>query len=141
MAEPHQMPDPIHRSHCRVLYGDTDAGGVVYYANYLRYFEHGRTELMRDHVMTYRDLEEQGIIMPVVECQARYRASARYDDLIVIETTVTEVRPVACRFSYRILRKADQQLLVEGYTVNAAVNERGRPVRFPKELVARLQAL
>ena len=131
----------VHRCSCRVLYGDTDAGMVVYYANYLRYFERGRTELMREQAMAYRELEEQGIIMPVVECQARYRASARYDDLLVIETVVTAVKAATCRFDYRILRQADDRLLVEGYTVHAAINQNGRPVRFPKDLVARLQAL
>ncbi len=140
-----QPPAPattfVHRAACRVLYGDTDAGGVVYYANYLRYFEHGRTELMRERVMAYRELEEQGIIMPVVECQARYRASARYDDLVVVETTVTAVKPVTCRFDYRVVRDGDGQLLVDGYTVHAAVNRRGRPVRFPEELLVGLRAL
>ncbi len=129
------MSEPfIHRCPYRVLYGDTDAGGVVYYANYLRYFEQGRTELMRDQVMPYSDLEGQGIIMPVVECQARYKASARYDDLLRIETTVGLVKPVSCRFDYRIIREADNKLLVLGHTVNAAVDRNGKLVRFPKEL-------
>ena len=132
--------DRVHRCRCRVLYGDTDAGGVVYYANYLRYFEQGRTELMRQQIMTYRELEGQGIIMPVVECQARYKASARYDDLLLIETTVAQVKPVSCRFDYRLLREEDGRLLVHGYTVHAAVDRSGKLVRFPKELLARLQS-
>ena len=136
------MSEPlVHRCQCRVLYGDTDAGGVVYYANYLRYFEQGRTELMRAHVMPYSALEAQDIIMPVVECQARYKASARYDDLLVIETTVGLVKSVSCRFDYRIIRAVDSKLLVQGYTVNAAVDRNGKLVRFPKELLAGLQAL
>ena len=136
------MREPfVHRCECRVLYGDTDAGGVVYYANYLRYFEQGRTELMRAHVMPYSELEAQGIIMPVVECQARYKASARYDDLLLIETTVGAVKPISCRFEYRILRAADERLLVQGFTVNAAVDRNGKLVRFPAELLAGLQAL
>jgi len=136
------MSEPfIHRCTCRVLYGDTDAGGVVYYANYLRYFEQGRTELMREHVMPYSELEAQDIIMPVVECQARYKASARYDDLLVIETSVGLVKPVSCRFDYRVVRESDSKLLVQGYTVNAAVDRKGKLVRFPKELLSGLQSL
>ncbi|MDH3360169.1 MAG: acyl-CoA thioesterase [Desulfobulbaceae bacterium] len=131
----------VHSCRCRVLYGDTDAGGVVYYANYLRYFEQGRTELMREHVMPYSALEEQNIIMPVVECNARYKASARYDDMLVIETTVGLVKPVSCRFDYRIIREADNKLLVQGYTVNVAVDRNGKLVRFPKELLAGLKGL
>ena len=136
------MSEPlIHRCRCRVLYGDTDAGGVVYYANYLRYFEQGRTELMREHVMPYSALEAQDIIMPVVECNARYKASARYDDLLLIETSVGLVKPVSCRFDYKIIREEDGKLLVQGYTVNAAVDRNGKLVRFPKELLAGLKAL
>ena len=129
----------VHRCSCRVLYGDTDAGGVVYYANYLRYFEQGRTELMREHVMPYSLLEEQGVIMPVVECQVRYKASAKYDDNLVIETTVGLVKPVSCRFDYRIIREGDGKVLVLGHTVNAAVDRNGKLVRFSKELLAGLQ--
>jgi len=136
----HDQAKPfVHRCPCRVLYGDTDAGGVVYYANYLRYFEHGRTELMRERVMAYRQLEEQGIIMPVVECSARYKASARYDDLLVVETSVGLVKAVTCRFDYRIVLESDGRLLVEGHTVHAAVNRSGKPVRFPKELLSGLR--
>lgn len=129
----------VHRCSCRVLYGDTDAGGVVYYANYLRYFEQGRTELMRERVMPYSSLEADGIIMPVVECQVRYKASAKYDDLLVIETTVGTVKPVSCRFDYRIIREADNKILVLGHTVNAAVDQNGKLVRFPKDLLDGLQ--
>ena len=79
------MPQPVHSYAYRVLYGDTDAAGVVYYANYLRYFERGRTEYMRDIVlMTYREVEGLGLILPVIECYSRYKAPAIYDDLLTI---------------------------------------------------------
>lgn len=86
------MDKLIHRSQHRVLYGDTDAAAVVYNANYLRYFELGRTEFMRDRVCTYREIEQLGIILPVTECHIRFKAPARYDDLLIIETFLTELK-------------------------------------------------
>ncbi|MDA8166089.1 MAG: thioesterase family protein [Desulfobacteraceae bacterium] len=134
------MPGRVHRCTCRVLYGDTDSGGVVYYANYLRYFEQGRTELMREHICSYRELEEQGLILPVVECQCRYKISARYDDLLLIETAVAEVKAFSCRFHYRILRETDGKLLAAGATVNAAVDRSGKLIRLPTDLLEKLRA-
>ncbi|MEW6593960.1 MAG: thioesterase family protein [Thermodesulfobacteriota bacterium] len=135
-----ELREPVHRSSCRVRYGDTDSGGVVYYANYLRYFEAGRTEYMRELVASYRDLEEQGFILPVVECHARYKAPARYDDLLVIETSLTELRPASCRFTYRISRE-DGKTLVLGSTTHAAVDRAGKLAKLPAALVARLRQL
>jgi len=135
------LREPIHRHPCRVLYGDTDSGGVVYYANYLRYFEAGRTEFMRELVASYRELEGQGFILPVVECHVRYKASARYDDLLLIETALAELKPVSCRFHYRISRRDDGKLLALGYTVNVAVDRQGKLSKLPAELRQRLQSL
>ena len=78
------MPKTVHRTTVRVLYGDTDAGGVVYNANFLRYFEVGRTELMRESVCSYLAIEKMGFILPVTECWTRYKAPAFYDDLLTI---------------------------------------------------------
>lgn len=135
------LPDDAHQCQYRVLYGDTDAGGVVYYANYLRYFEQGRTELMRDLGCTYRDLEAQGFILPVVESYLRYKASAVYDDLLTICTALVELKPVSCRFDYAIRRGSDQKLLVKGFTVNAVVNRAGRLVKFPAAVYEKLQKI
>jgi acyl-CoA thioester hydrolase len=135
-----ELYQPIHRYTCRVLYGDTDSGGVVYYANYLRYFEAGRTEYMRELVASYRELEEQGFILPVVECHARYKASARYDDLLVVETSLAEVKPLSCRFAYRISRE-DGKTLILGYTTHAAVDRAGKLTKLPAGLLARLRQL
>ena len=125
------LPDSAHRHECRVIYGDTDSGGVVYYGNYLRFFEEGRTEYLREHKVTYRTLEEEGFILPVVECYSRYKSPARYDDLIVVRTALTEVKKISCRFNYRIERKEDNQLLVKGCTVHAVINREGRLTRLP----------
>jgi acyl-CoA thioester hydrolase len=131
------MTAPVHRMHCRVIYGDTDAGGVVYNANYLRYFEMGRTEMMRERSMPYSMLEEPGLILPVVESYVRYKAPARYDDLITIDTCLAEVKKVSCRFHYRIVRiegDAGEQLLVRGFTVHACIDRRGRLTPFPDDV-------
>lgn len=135
-----ELRGTVHRHTCRVLYGDTDSGGVVYYANYLRYFEAGRTEFMREQLDSYRSLEEQGCILPVVECHVRYKASAGYDDLLVIETALVEAKAVSCRFNYRISRE-DGKLLALGYTVHAAVNRAGKLAKLPKDTVERLRRL
>ena len=128
-----------HRASCRVLYGDTDVGGVVYYANYLRFFEFGRTEFMRDLVVPYAALQEQGMLMPVVECHCRYKASARYDDLLTVETSLTKVRSVSCRFDYRIFLEGQDKLLTVGYTVNAMVDREGKLMCLPANLLTLLE--
>lgn len=135
------LPATAHHCQHRVLYGDTDSGGVVYYANYLRYFEHGRTELMRSLGCTYRDLETQGLIMPVIESYTRYKASAIYDDLLTIRSALVELKAVSCRFNYTICREPDQKLLVKGFTVHAVVNRAGRLSKFPAEVFALLASL
>lgn len=135
----------IHRCTCRVLYGDTDAAGIVYNANYLRYFEIGRTELMREWVCSYRDIERQGIVLPVTECYTRFKASAYYDDLLVIETTVSELKKLTCRFNYRICRHDPEaerlQLLVKGYSVHASVTREGKLTPLPVHIVEKLQSV
>jgi len=77
------MDEPVFQVRYRVIYGDTDAGGVVYNANYLRFFEIGRSEMMRAWAMPYREIEKQGFILPVTETYLRYKAPARYDDLLM----------------------------------------------------------
>ena len=135
------LHEPVHSLHYRVLYGDTDSGGVVYYGNYLRFFEAGRTEFMRDQGIPYSELEESGLILPVVENYIRYKASAKYDDQIVIQSSLVEVGLVSCRFNYKILRLDDEKLLVKGFTTHAVVDRSGKLVKFPKEVFSQLSAL
>ncbi len=121
----------------RVIYGDTDQMGVVYYANYLRYFEAGRNEFIRARGLRYRDFEAGfGLRLPVVEAQVSYRAPARYDDLLEVETSLVEVKRASARFGYRILREGE--VVATGHTVHACVDLEGRIQRMPPELVARL---
>jgi acyl-CoA thioester hydrolase len=140
-----KMIEPIHRSTCRVLYGDTDAGGVVYYGNYLRYFEMARSEFMRDLALSYKKIEERGLVLPVVECYTRYKAPAFYDDLLVVETSLAELKNVSCRFHYRVYRitEADQSspvLLTKGSTVHAVVDRSGKLRRLPEDILDILKA-
>lgn len=136
------MAEHIFQTTVRVLYGDTDAGGVVYNANYLRYFEIGRTELMRAWVCSYSDIEKLGFVLPVIECWSRFKAPAVYDDLLVIETTVAEISTLKCTFNYRILKQEQAnkrpRLLVKGYTVHAAVTRAGKLTRLPEEILQRI---
>ena len=135
----------VYTTHYRVLYGDTDAGGIVYYANYLRYFELGRTELMRAHVCSYKEIEALGLILPVTESYARYKSPAFYDDLLTIETSIAELTKFSCKFNYRVIRQDQDRprptLLVKGYTVNAAVTREGKLVRLPEDIMASIQSL
>jgi len=118
----------------RVLYGDTDQMGVVYYANYLRYFEAGRGEFLRAHGRDYRAVEKLGYRLPVIEATVRYARPAQYDDVLTIETTVVEARGASVRFSYRVARGGEQ--IATGETLHACLNLQGRPTRLPPELGA-----
>jgi acyl-CoA thioester hydrolase len=121
----------------RVIYGDTDQMGVVYYANYLRYFELARSEFFRAHGGSYVEMEASGLMLPVVEATCRYQAPARYDDLLVIGTEVQEVSRVRLTFAYQVTRDGETNLLCTGTTVHACMGKNGRPARLP-DWVAKL---
>jgi len=120
-----------HRITYRVIYGDTDNMGVAYHANYLRWFEMGRTEIFRALGLTYKSIEAKGIFLPVSEVYCKFAASAHYDDLIVIETTVDGGVRGGMKFDYRIFSEDGRKLLASGYTKHACLNDRGRVVRPP----------
>lgn len=120
---------------CRVIYGDTDNMGVVYYANYLRYFELGRNEYMRARGLTYREVEARGLVLPVTEASCRYLRPARYDDLLRVETRVVRARGARVVFGYA-LRRDDGEFLAEGHTEHGVLGSDGRPVRLPADVVA-----
>ncbi len=125
------------RTELRVIYGDTDQMGIVYYANYLRFFEAGRNEFIRARGLTYREVEERfRLMLPVTEAHVAYRTPARYDDVVAVETSLAEVRRASARFAYRIVRGAE--VLATGHTVHACVDPDGRVQRMPPELLRRL---
>lgn len=119
----------------RVIYGDTDQMGVVYYANYFRYFEAGRTEFFRSCGGTYLEMEKTGFGLPVVQASCDYRVSARFDDVVVIKTWVEQMRRASLRFAYEARREADGLLLATGHTTHACVGHGGKPVRLPEAVV------
>jgi len=143
MADLMKMTEPICQVQYRVIYGDTDAGGIIYYANYLRFMEIGRTELMRNWAIPYSEMEQQGIIIPVTESYLRYKAPARYDDLITIATSLAELKFVSCRFHYRITREEEgrEQLLVKGFTNHACINRQGKLTPFPDNIRGGIQGV
>jgi acyl-CoA thioester hydrolase len=131
----------VGETRLRVRYAETDQMGVVYYANYLVWFEVGRAELMRQRGLDYRQMEiEDGCLMAVVEATARYKAPARYDEELIVETTVTGVRGPVVRFSYRVLRAADGLLLCEGETVHVVVGRDMKRRAMPRKYAALLSA-
>ena len=121
-----------HRTEYRVIYGDTDNMGVAYHANYLRWFEIGRAELFRSIGMTYKSIEEKGYFLPVSEVYCKFVDSARYDDLIVIETAVDNSLRAGMKFNYRILGREDETELVQGFTKHAYVDRSSRVIRPPR---------
>ena len=120
----------LRRTRVRVRYAETDCMGVVYYANYLVWFEVGRTDWLRDTGQSYRDMESDGVQLPVIEAHCEYRKPARYDDDLEIRTRATRLTPVRIRFDYEIVRGGDD-ILVVGHTIHAALDARGRPRRLP----------
>ena len=118
----------------RVIYGDTDQMGVVYYANYLRWFERGRSEFLRQIGLPYSTIEDSGFHFPVTEVTCRYVNSARYDDVIQIETELMELGRASLTFTYRISRESDKCLLATGSTKHACLDHDGHITRIPKIL-------
>ncbi len=122
-----------HEMTYRVPYADTDQMSVVYYANYLTYFERSRTEMLRDAGLPYSELEKQGYFLPVAEAVCKYRASATYDNLLTFRSYFMEARGVRLKIATEVWN--DDKLLVEGYVVLACIGENKKPVRVPASLI------
>src|ERR1700730_6360675 len=132
MAEELNEELRVGKVRVRVRYAETDQMGVVYHANYLVWFEVGRVEFMRAHGVSYKQLEaEEGCMIAVVEATARYRAPARYDEELVVETVMTSARGAVIRFGYRVLRGLDGTLLCEGEAVHVVVGRDMKRQRLP----------
>ncbi len=119
----------------RVIYGDVDAMQMAYYANYLRWFEIGRTELIRHLGLPYAGLETLGYRLPVTEVFCKYNKPARYDEVLSIDTGVGFLRRASLRFDYRIANQ-EKDLLVQGYTIHACLDKDGKIVRLPESVFA-----
>ena len=125
----------------RIAYADTDRMGVVYYGNYLTLFERGRTELMRNLGIRYRDLEEQEhVYLPVSEAKVNYLSPARYDDMIRVITRIAKLGGASIVFDYEIVDVETGRRIAEGHTLHPFVNGQWKPVRVPPGLKAKLTA-
>ena len=134
MVEVPHSRQPNGKTRVRVRYAETDQMGVVYHANYLIWFEIGRVELMRQHGLNYSQMEaEEGCGIAVAEAKVRYKAPARYDDDLVIETRVVKARGPIVHFGYRIVREQDGALLCEGETIHVVVGRDMKRCALPKK--------
>ncbi len=124
----------VTRACVRVRYAETDKMGVVYYANYLVWFEVARCEWFRETGSTYGGLEGDGTILPVIEAHCEYERPARYDDQLEIVTRAHLLSPVRLRFDYEVRRAGERERLAAGHTVHAAVSPGGRIRRLPPEV-------
>ncbi len=124
----------INSTTLRVNYSETDQMGVVYHANYLIWFDRARTELMRDTGLTYRELEQQGIYLAVSEVKVRYRAPARYDDLVEIRCWVRELASRRVTFGYAVLRAGTDHVLATGETALISLTHEHTLTRIPEHV-------
>ena len=122
------------RTQVTVRYAETDMMGVVYHGNYLPWFEVGRTTLLKELGLPYRQLEEEGFRLPVLEVSARYLRPAVYDDTVTIVTRLHDRPLLRIRLDYEV--KRGEELLATGHTVHAFIDREGRPVRPPASAVA-----
>ena len=124
-----------HKTTYRVTYGDTDKMGVVYHANYLRWFEMGRSEMFRHLGLPYTEIENRGILLPVAEAYCKYLYPAKYDDMLVIEASFDKGLRAGIKFNYSITRESDGKELVTGFTKHACITPEGKVVRPPRFLM------
>lgn len=118
----------------RIYYEDTDCGGVVYYANYLRYFERARTEYLRERGVSLPELRDRGVVFVVRSVEVEYLATCGYDDLLMIDTTLCAATRATITFEHNIKKEGLDSPAVKGTVVLASVGPDGRPTRIPEEL-------
>lgn len=133
------MSSKIHTTEIKVRYAETDAMGIVYYANYLVWFEVGRTEYLLAEGLEYTEVEKAGLFMAVVEAQCRYKAPARYGDTVIVETQPSDVKYSSLKFNYKIYRKKDRLFLAQGTTTHVLIDKEIKPRKVPEKLRALLE--
>ncbi|HYH85793.1 MAG TPA: thioesterase family protein [Pyrinomonadaceae bacterium] len=125
--------DEWHETTIRVRYAETDRMGVVYHANYLVWFEIGRTEFCRSRGFNYKDMEENdSAFLVVAESYCRYKAPARYDDEMIVRTHITELRRRSVRFGYEVIRASDGVIIAEGETGHVVTDVNNRVISLPE---------
>lgn len=125
-----------HRCAYRVLYGDTDRSQSVYHANHLRFFEMGRASLMRDSGCSYREIEEGGLVYPIIEVGITYYSPLYYDDVMWIQTRPEKLERVRIQFNYVITHADSTDIICKGFTKHCATNASGRPVAIDERTLA-----
>ena len=129
----------VSRTSVTVRYAETDMMGVVYHGNYLPWFEVGRTTLLKESGLPYRELEEMGYYLPVLEVGIKYHRPAVYDDTVMIVTTLKEKPLLRIRLDYEVLR--GEERLVTGFTVHGFISKQGAPVRPPAIFTDKMREL
>lgn len=119
-----------NKTSIRVIYADTDAMGVVYHTNYIKWFEVGRTELLRSIGYPYADMEAEGILLPLAECSCKYKRPAVYDDMLEITARIEDMKGATVMVDYEIKRQATGELLVTGSTKHAVTDPSFKPIRL-----------
>ena len=128
-----------NQTQIRVRYGETDQMGVVYHANYASYFEVGRTEWLREYGITYKSMEETGVMLPVISLEIKYKNSAKYDDLLTIKTSIKKLPSARIEFDYELVNESGD-LLATGSTDLVFVDvKRNRPMRCPDYILDKLK--
>lgn len=124
----------------KVRFVETDMMGVVHHSNYFRWFEMGRVEYLRQADVFLTELMADGIVFPIIHVDCQYKASAKFDDYIMIETKLEELSPVKMAFTYKVIRKSDEVLLATGSTQSVFTNDNGKITRMPSKYYEKLQA-
>jgi acyl-CoA thioester hydrolase len=125
----------VSESRLRVRYAETDQMGVVYHSNYFIWFEVGRVELMRQLGVSYRDMEQEGCLIAVVDAHCRYKSPARYDDELIVRTHLKKIRESLVHFSYELLRSGEDALLAEGDTTHIVIDRQMNVVPLPEKYI------
>ena len=123
----------------KVRFVETDMMGVVHHANYFRWFEMGRVEYLRQAGVLLTELMADGIVFPITHVDCQYKASAKFDDYILIETTLAEVSPVKMLFTYKVIKEVDGVLLATGSTQNVFTDNNGKIIRLASKYYSKLQ--
>ncbi len=123
----------VTRTRITVRYKETDQMGIVHHSNYYPWFEVARTQFFKELGFSYRDIEQEGILLPLIESGCRYKAPARYDDRLIIETIIKEFKGLRLTFGYRVINEDTNQLLAEGKTVHVFTNARMKPINIKKD--------
>jgi acyl-CoA thioester hydrolase len=126
----------VSESRLRVRYAETDQMGVVYHSNYFIWFEIGRVELMRQLGVSYREMEQEGCLIAVVDAHCRYKSPARYDDELIVRTHLKNVRESLVHFSYELLRVGEEAVLAEGDTTHIVIDKEMNVVSLPEKYIA-----